>query len=290
MNRRAFILSAAALAVGPARAGQRYERGLLWRITQPGQPPSHVFGTIHDADARVVDLPAPAAAAFARARTLMVEFLSDAYTRERFTEAALFSDRQTLEEKIGAEDFARVLQELAPTGLDRGRIGKLKPWGALINLRHSTADAPESLDARLIAQARARRLAVFQMEGVEEQIFAFDECPMDTQVALLKHTLAHRDELVALEDETIRAYLARDLETIWRLRERFIARYPEVAAHQAVMTKRLLYDRSVVMAYRVQRELRRGAAFVAVGALHLRGAKGVLALLEEDGYHATRIY
>jgi uncharacterized protein YbaP (TraB family) len=263
---------------------------LLWRVTKRGQPPSHIFGTIHDADARVVDLPAPAAAAFSHSRTLMVEFLPDAYTRERFTEAALFPDRQTLEEKIGAEDFARVVEELAPTGLDREVIGRLKPWGALINLRHPPAEAPESLDARLIGQARARRLAVFQMEGVEEQIFAFDECPMDTQVALLKHTLAHRDELLALEGEIIRAYLARDLTTIWRLRERFIARYPEVATHQAAMTKRLLYDRSVVMAYRMQRELRRGDGFVAVGALHLYGAKGVLALLEEDGHGATRIY
>ena len=113
---------------------------------------------------------------------------------------------------------------------------------------------------------------------------------MATQVALLKHALAHRDELAQLEDETIRAYLARDLAAIWRLRERFIARYPEVAAHQAIMTKRLLYDRSVVMAYRVQQELRRGEAFVAVGALHLHGAKGVLALLAQDGYHATRVY
>lgn len=290
MNRRAFVFSAAALAAAPAWAAERYERGLLWRVAKRGQPPSHVFGTIHDTDARVAELPAPAAAAFAHARTLLVEFLPDAYTRERFTEAALLPGRETLEEKIGADDFQRVVEALRPSGLDREVIGKLKPWGALLNLRHSAADAPESLDARLIGEARARRLAVFQMEGVEEQIFAFDECPMATQVALLKHTLAHRDELVQLEDETVRAYVARDLGAIWRLRERFIARYPEVAAHQAIMTKRLLYDRSVVMAYRVQQELRRGEAFVAVGALHLHGAKGVLALLEADGYRATRVY
>ena len=284
-----MIVGAAAMAAMPVWAAARYERGLLWRVTK-GSAASHVFGTIHDADVRVTDLPVPAAEAFGKSRTLLVEFLADAYTRERFTEAALFTDRQTLEEKIGADDFARVLEQLAPTGLERDVIGKLKPWGALINLRHSVADAPESLDARLIGQARGRRLAVFQMEGVEEQIFAFDECPMETQVALLKHSLAHRDELMALEDETIRAYLARDLDAIWRLRQRFIARYPEVAEHQAVMTKRLLYDRSVVMAYRMQRELRRGGAFVAVGALHLYGEKGVLALLQQDGYRATRIY
>jgi len=273
----------------PAWAAGRYEHGLLWRITKDGKT-SHAFGTIHDADARVAVPPTPAGDAFARSRTLLVEFLPDAYSRERFTEAALFTDRQTLEEKIGADDFARVLEQLAPTGLERDVVAKLKPWGALINLRHSTADAPESLDARLIGEARRRRLAVFQMEGVEEQIFAFDECPMQTQVALLKHSLAHGEELMALEDETIRAYLARDLAAIWRLREGFIARYPDVAAHQAVMTKRLVHDRSVVMAYRMQSELRRGGAFVAVGALHLYGGKGVLALLGEDGFKATRVY
>lgn len=288
MNRRAFLLASGAAAM-PAWARERYERGLLWRVTKDGRV-NHLYGTIHDADARVVELPAPAAKAFATAHTLMVEFFPDAYSRERFTEAAMFEDQQTLEEKIGADDFARVVEQLAPAGLDRGLIEKLKPWGALINLRHSAADTPESLDMRIIGQARARRLMVMQMEGVDEQIFAFDECPMETQVALLKHTLAHRDELIALEDQTVRAYLARDLSAIWRLRAGFIARYPEVAAHQAVMTKRLLYDRSVVMAYRMQRELRRGGAFVAVGALHLYGEKGILALLQEDGYRAARVY
>lgn len=289
MNRRAFLV-AAGIAATPAWAKEQFTRGLLWRVTKAGHSPSHVFGTIHDADARVVDLPAPAAAAFAQSRSLMVEFVPDAYTRERFIEAALFPDRETLEEKIGAEDFARVVDQLAPIGLERPLIEKLKPWGALINLRRASTQAPESLDTRLVAKARARRLAISQMEGVEEQIFAFDECPMDTQIALLKHSLTHRDELSALADETVAAYLARDLAAIWRLRERFIERYPEVAGHQAIMTKRLLYDRSVVMAYRMQRELRRGDAFVAVGALHLYGAKGVLALLEEDGYHASRVY
>ena len=74
------------------------------------------------------------------------------------------------------------------------------------------------------------------------------------------------------------------------LREKFMARHPEIAVHQAVMTKRVVHDRSVVMAFRMQRELRRGAAFVALGALHLYGHKGVLALLEEDGYRSTRVY
>jgi uncharacterized protein YbaP (TraB family) len=53
------------------------------------------------------------------------------------------------------------------------------------------------------------------------------------------------------------------------LREQFNARHAEVAAYQTALTKRVLHDRSVVMAFRMQRELRRGNAFVALGALHL---------------------
>ena len=40
------------------------------------------------------------------------------------------------------------------------------------------------------------------------------------------------------------------------------------------MTKRVIHDRNVVMAFRMQRQLRRGDAFVALGALHLYGEQG----------------
>jgi uncharacterized protein len=291
VKRRRFLQAAGALAVAPAwSAPARYEHGLLWRVAAKGRAASHVFGTIHDADVRLAELPAPAGAALEQSTSLLVEFLPRPYTRERFLEAALFSDRQTLEQHIGAEDFARVVAQLAPIGLAPEVMAKLKPWGALINLRHSRAAEAVPMEAALVARARARRMAVGQIEGVEEQIFTFDECPIDTQVALLRHSLAHREELLELEQATIAAYLARDLVGLWRLRQSFGARHPEIAGHLAVMTKRVVQDRSVVMAYRMQRELRRGDAFVAVGALHLYGETGVLALLAQDGYRAARVY
>ena len=291
MNRRQFALAAAGMVAAPSWAGSEpFARGLLWRVTKPDVAASHVFGTIHDTDPRLAELPAPVSAVLDRSKGLMVEFLPNAYSQERFLEAAMFMDRQTLEGLIGAEDFARVLDQLAPIGLDREFVNKLKPWGVLLNLRGPRrADTP-TVDAQIVAHARARRIAIMQIEGVEEQIFTFDECPLESQVALLRHSLAHRTELIELAGRTVSAYLGRDLSAIWRLREDFIARYPEVAAHQAVMTKRIIYDRSVVMAFRVQRELRRGNAFVALGALHLYGSRGVLALLEQDGYRATRVF
>jgi len=291
MKRREFLGAAALACAAPALAAsrERFGSGLLWRVTRGNLAPSYVYGTIHVADPRIGALPAPVQKTFDAAKSLMVEFLPDSYTRERFLEAAMFLDEQTLEQKIGAEDFERALAQLAPIGLAREFVNKMKPWGVLLNLHRPSGAHGSPLDGQLLEQARGRRLPVSQIEGVEEQVFTFDEFPMDSQVALLKHSLAHGAELVALAERTLEAYLAHDLAVIWRLREDFIARHPGVAAHLAVMTKRVLYDRSVVMAFRMQRDLRRGGAFIALGALHLYGEKGVLALLEADGYRPARV-
>ncbi len=291
MKRRDFVLAGLAAVLPAWGVEPRFDRGLLWRVAREGVAPSHVYGTIHISDARVAALPEPVRRSFDAANSLMLEFVPDAYARERFLEAAMFLDRQTLEEKIGPEDFERAVELLGPIGLPREVVNKLKPWGVLLNLRDPRRAAHGApLDAQLLKLARARRMPLHQIEGVEEQIFTFDEFPMASQIALLKHSLAHRGELAELAERTLEAYLAGDLAAIWRLREQFIARHPQVAAHQAVMTKRVVHDRSVVMAFRMQRQLRRGDAFVALGALHLYGEKGVLALLEEDGYRAERVF
>jgi uncharacterized protein YbaP (TraB family) len=290
MRRRAFVAAGLALPASLAwPAPPKFERGLLWRATKAGVAPSHLFGVIHVPDPRVAQLAPRVEAVFAGARSLMVEFLPDDYARERFLEAGLFADGETLEQAIGSADFERAAEQLEPLHLPREVMLRLKPWVVLLNLRAPQAEQGPPIEALLVARARDRRLVLGQMEGVEEQIFAFDELPMPSQVALLKHSLAHRDELLALERRTVEAYLRGDLAAIWRLREDYGARHAEIAAHQAAFTKRVVLDRSVVMAFRMQRELRRGGAFVALGALHLYGEKGVLALLEADGYRVARL-
>ena len=281
---------AALLVPARSRAAGRFERGLLWRVSAKKAAASHVYGTIHVSDPRLARLPAPVRKAFDAARALMLEYVPDGYAKQRFLEAAMFLDGQTLEAKIGAEDFERAYRHLAQIGLRREFVNKMKPWGVLLNLHNPKGAEGSPLDSQLLELALGRRMPLSQIEGVEEQIFTFDEFPMDSQVALLKHSLAHAPELIALGERTLEAYLAGDLAGIWRLREQFAQRHPEIAAHQAVMNKRIVHDRNVVMAFRMQRELRRGNAFVALGALHLYGEQGVLARLEADGHRAARVF
>ncbi|HEY7840695.1 MAG TPA: TraB/GumN family protein [Gammaproteobacteria bacterium] len=56
------------------------------------------------------------------------------------------------------------------------------------------------------------------------------------------------------------------------------------------MTDRLLTGRNRIMVERMLPLVESGDAFVAVGAMHLPGADGILALLRERGFTIERVY
>ena len=183
-------------------------------------PPSHIFGTIHDADARLAR-PAAAGAARLCARPHAAGRVPAGRLHARaLHRGGTVPERQTLEENIGAEDFERAVEALGADRPDARSGQQAQALGRADQSARSAADAPEEASMRADRDARARRLAVDQIEGVEEQIFTFDECPMQTQVALLRHSLAHRDELRRARHETHpgRVSGARP-GAIWRLRE-----------------------------------------------------------------------
>ncbi len=291
----AAALTLAGVPVQAASAGkpipEPFSSGLLWRVSRPGMPASHVFGTIHVADPRVLLLPDAAQAAFEASRTYAMEIQLAQQEASMFFEAAQFEDGRRLAPLIGDAAYADVSRTLSARGVSSEVIARLKPWAVLANLTVTPADyASETLDQKLYAMARARRMELHGLEGVDEQVAVFDSIPMDSQVALLRHALVQRDYFVGRLEPTIQAWLRRDLAALWRVSEDIGRRFPDMAAHYALLTKRVVTDRSVVMAHRLFAPLRRGRSFVAVGALHLYGRKGLLRLLQEQGHAVKRVY
>ncbi len=274
-----------------AKAQARFSRGLLWRVSKPGVAPSHVFGTIHVADPRALLIPDPVMQALAQSKSYAMEIELNPAVEARFFEAAQFEDGRRLEPMIGAEAYAQVRASLRLREVPDEIIARMKPWAALANLTVTPEDYERfTLDQKLYALARARRLATFGLEGIEEQIAVFDGIPLDTQVALLKHGLAEREHFVGLIEPTIQAWLKRDLALLDAVHARTITRFPQMAEHYRALTRHIVDNRSVVMAHRLFMPLARGRVFVAIGVDHLHGEKGVLRLLQKQGYRITRVY
>lgn len=142
----------------------------------------------------------------------------------------------------------------------------------------------------MLATARMRRLRVLPLELLEEQIAAFDTIPVATQVAMLRHALDNRDMLAGNSSRRSPpgcAATSRD----WRgSPTAHTQQLPDLRVHYSRLIKHMILDRTALMHHRLFLPLRSGRVFVAVGALHLYGEQGLLALLREDGYRLTRVW
>ena len=281
------------LALQTAAAGERrqpFSEGQLWRVSKTGIGDSFVFGTIHVADPRVSIIAKPVDDALRRSRLLAMELVPEA-SDEAVAELEQLDEGRRLEPLIGPDAFAQLRDELGAQDVPLRVIERMKPWAALLRITRVAAppDA-KNLDEALLLAARVHRLRVTSLELVDEQVAAFDTVPLATQVAMLKHALVHREALAETIEPTIEAWLRGDLAALARIPGGAGTPFPGMATHYREFDRHIIDGRTGVMHHRLFMPLREGRVFAAVGAAHLYGNKGLLAMLERDGYRVRRIW
>jgi len=292
----AFLCVAAWLALiatpscaEPART--TFAEGHLWRISKAGIGDSYAFGTIHVADPRVAAIPKQVEAVLPRTRTLAMELPPVEVLDAQVFDLEELEDGGRLEPLIGTDAFIALEPKLLASGTPARVAARLKPWAAMMRLQWGESrGASRSLDDNLLATGLARRMQIISLESIEEQIAAFDTIPLASQVALLRHALAQREALARRTEGTIEAWLRGDLAGIARATERIDREFPGMGRHYAELTRHIIEDRTVVMHHRLFMPLRSGKVMVAIGASHLYGERGLLAMLRNDGYRITRIW
>ncbi len=268
---------------------------ILWRISRAGIADSWLFGTMHMADPMIATLPEPAAAALDQSQTVLIENV-EATDRAgavaalvRFKELSFYLDGSTVETRLG-DDLLPALGEAAEQrGIPSALAVRMRPWllatalaVPVCELARKQAGEPV-LDAVIAAKAADDGKRLIGLETSEEQFRAAALLPERFHVAALEETLRlgpRTDDVMA----TIKGlYIAGDIAMIDPLMRHVSRRFS--AGDEAVdFRKRLVHDRNRVMAKRAQGYLADGGVFMAVGALHLPGSDGVVALLREQGF------
>ncbi|MGH8570687.1 MAG: TraB/GumN family protein, partial [Gammaproteobacteria bacterium] len=111
-----------------ARHSGRFDRGLLFQVTKAGHPESHVFGTIHVGDPRVLDLPSPVTEAFEKSRGLVIEVMLDEGGLAALSTHMLLEPGKTLPTEIGQPLFERAAPLLERYAIPREAALRLRPW------------------------------------------------------------------------------------------------------------------------------------------------------------------
>jgi len=285
-----LLLAALAAATAPAPAAESFERGLLWRIEGKGAPASHVFGTVHLADPRVTRLPPAVARELDRARSLSLEVTLEASNILTLANRMLYTDGRDLPGVAGAELFGKAAAITSGLGLPEPLLRMFKPWAVALLLSAPPQDPAGVLDFVLARTAREQGKPVHELEGMEDQISVLESIPDAEQVVLLRHAIENRERMPYWIGRLIEAYLARDLAAMWRISEESGGKGEDEKRVNEIFANRLIYERNERMAERMEPRLGEGAAFIAVGAAHLYGDRGVLSLLERRGYRVTLVY
>ena len=273
-------------SAAPTPATDRYAKGLLWKIERSGQKPSYLFGTIHISDLRVTTLPVPVRETFDAAQSFTMELIAGGAGLVHMAEMMFFNDGRTLEGTIGAQRYAEVRRALTARGVPVGDLNKKKPW-VVVMLLSTPAQTGVPLDLQLQVRATLQNKPTYGLETMQEQIAVFNDLSMADQVALLDDTLRYHREVDKLLEAMVQAYVARDLARLMTIMDS--ANTGDARLRDTVM-ERLLANRNVRMVERMCARLDDGNAFIAVGAAHLPGERGLLALLEQAGYRTTPLY
>jgi uncharacterized protein len=284
----ALFLLALAFSAGQA-AAQRFDQGVLWRIEGAASRPSHVFGTVHVDDPRVTQLPVAVSRALDESRSLTVELSLDPGNIVALASRMLLQDGRDLAGIAGAEIYGRAAALAAGLGLPEPALKMFKPWAVALLIMMPRQNPENVLDNVLVRMAVAQKKPVHELESVAEQVDVFEGMAEGDQVALLRYAVDNHERMPRITGRLVNAYLARDLAAMWHI-SRENSDDPQTRRLNDIFMQRVLFSRNERMAERMAARLEEGGDFVAIGALHLYGDRGVLAGLQRRGYRVTRVY
>jgi len=280
-------------------------QGLLWRIEAPGAAASHLFGTMHSADERVLAMPAAARQAFEAADIVALELLIASPEAEQELAGVIgpgiaLTDGRSLDRIIGRDPFNQVADVLRRFDVPRVLVRGLKPWAAYLMMnappprRDAEGNDIPALDQRLELDARAGGKELLALETFAEQATLLESRDEAIEVELLENLIAqgqrvgglprYMDAMFAL---IIDLYVTEDIGTILEVATPPMPKAQQIALDTFI--ERALNQRNRVMAERMAPLIARGNAFVAVGAAHLPGQAGLVNLLAKKGYTISRV-
>ena len=264
------------------------EKGILWRIEGAASRPSYLLGTIHSDDVRVTNVPASIAQALQQADSFSGEVEMDLPSLMQASQATLLPDGQSLEQRVGSPLYKQTVQLLAAYGMPELVVQRMKPWAAAAALSLPRPQTGIFLDMALYHQAAATGKRVYGLETIAEQVGALETLSPELQVAMLRDAVAQHDQVDQLIEQLINAYLRRDLKALESISHTAMQEGDDRVAE--MFAAEVVDRRNYRMLERMQPRLREGNAFVAVGALHLPGEKGLLRLLRNKGYRVSPVY
>jgi hypothetical protein len=279
-----LLLLAAALAATPAAAAS-----YLWEVSSLTNR-AYLFGTVHAGKASWYPLPKAVEDAFIDSKVIVVEAdITDGTAMAKSAAAMMYTPPANLRTHIPAEQYARFAKLIARYGLPEEQVMRMKPfmavsmlvfmeWGRMGFLPHY------GVDAYLITKARAEAKPIVEIEGIDMQIRLMDSLTEKELQDVFKGTLDALESGLTDEQVTglVAAWQAGDPDAVLGVARKYNDRIPGAKEFE----EKFIWARHDAMVGKIDGYLNQSKDrhFIAVGALHLAGPRGLIEMLRKRGY------
>lgn len=268
---------------------------LLWKVSGNGlSSPSYIMGTHHLAPLSVKDGIAGLQKAMDETQQVYGELkMSDIQspaTIQKMQKMMMIESDTTLTTLLSPEDY-ETANKFCKENLmmDLNMAPKIKPAFLLNNIavvayiKHiGNYNPQEQLDTYFQTQATQKGKRVDGLETPDFQFnLLYNGISLQRQAQLLMCTLNNIDKEVESLKRLTDAYMKQDLETMLKINEERKGNQCDALPAEE---NALIYDRNKTWVQKLAAIMKAAHTFVAVGALHLPGDKGLLNLLKKQGY------
>lgn len=253
----------------------------------------YVLGTLHVGRADFYPLRPSIAAALDKSAQFYLEIDESEPDIEQRLTRAMLCERPCLKGALSEAEWRMLNDRLGQQAAALGALENMQPWAAAIMLTMADfaalgLNAEEGVEEQVNAAGQGKE--IIGLETIDEQIRLFtDMAPAEQKEMLLQWLNMTVRERLQASHEMVELWKAGDANALhaWYLAmEKRYSSSPDVAA---AFDRKFLVERNRVFVERLLARMdgRPGPAFLAVGALHLGGPEGVLALLEKQGFRVT---
>jgi hypothetical protein len=275
-------------------------KSIFWKIEKPGVETSYLLGTMHVTDPRVLAMPKGAAEAKAGSKVVVVE--SDEILDEKQAMGRLLAQPQltmmtngkSITDYLSPEDQKTLEAGLKARGIPLSAVSRMQPWmlSSFIALPACElarkSGGADFLDKKLAEDAVREGKPVKGLETMQEQLGAIASIPIDFHIKSLIEMVRLGDRMDDVTATMTDLYLKGEIGMMMPMLKRVAPDSSEGEGY-AEFEERVVTDRNQRMADRSLPVLEQGGAFIAVGALHLVGDQGLVALLRKAGYTLTPV-
>jgi uncharacterized protein YbaP (TraB family) len=193
-----------------------------------------------------------------------------------------------LDTVLTASTMALLSKKAQDVGLPMEALKQFKPWMIALTIevmewQKAGFDQELGLDRHFYNKAQTDGKAVQALETIDYQISRFDEMPMELQDHLLAETLKSIDTEQASRTRLLEAWRTGNSAAVEGIVLKDLQKEPD-------LYQRLLVERNRNWLPKLEALFgRKGRAMVVVGAAHLVGPDGVLAMLKAKGYKIEQL-